>query len=78
MEPTVGSVACLLRDELLPPGREIFRHTGPVSLQDRARLLRQRPSTVWFTGLSGAGKSTLAYEMECRGQAFSDSPIRRI
>ena len=33
---------------------------------DRTRLLRQRPATVWLTGLSGAGKSTIAFELERR------------
>jgi adenylyl-sulfate kinase len=36
---------------------------GPV---ERARLLRQSPTTVWLTGLSGSGKSTLAFELERR------------
>lgn len=30
----------------------------------RLSLLRQRPATVWLTGLSGAGKSTLASALE--------------
>ncbi|WAC75652.1 adenylyl-sulfate kinase [Roseateles sp. SL47] len=47
-------------------GRDIFKHRGAVSPPDRARLLGQRATTIWFTGLSGAGKSTLAYEMERR------------
>jgi adenylylsulfate kinase len=28
------------------------------------RLLRQKPVTIWLTGLSGAGKSTVAFELE--------------
>lgn len=39
---------------------------GKVSSSERARLLGQRPVTVWLTGLSGAGKSTLAAELERR------------
>ena len=27
---------------------------------------RQKPLTIWFTGLSGSGKSTLANEIEKR------------
>lgn len=46
--------------------RHIVQHKGQVSAQQREQLLRQRPSTIWLTGLSGAGKSTLAYEMERR------------
>lgn len=32
----------------------------------RAERMRQKPLTLWFTGLSGAGKSTLANEVEKR------------
>ena len=39
---------------------------GKVSPQERAKLLGQRPVTVWLTGLSAAGKSTLAAELERR------------
>ena len=39
---------------------------GGTSLIERARLLRQSPTTVWLTGLSGSGKSTLAFELERR------------
>ncbi len=31
-----------------------------VTSSDRAKLLRQAPFVLWFTGLSGAGKTTLA------------------
>jgi adenylyl-sulfate kinase len=42
---------------------ERIARIGPI---DRARLLRQAPTTVWLTGLSGSGKSTLAFELERR------------
>ena len=35
-----------------------------VSRAARARITRQRPCIVWFTGLSGAGKSTIANLVE--------------
>lgn len=44
--------------------RFIVRHAGHITAADRAQLLRQRPATVWLTGLSGAGKSTLAFALE--------------
>ena len=44
----------------------ITRHQGTVGEADRAALLRQRPVTLWLTGLSGSGKSTLAYALEAR------------
>lgn len=44
--------------------RDVTWQAGKVSADDRVRLLRQQPATVWLTGLSGAGKSTIAYELE--------------
>jgi adenylylsulfate kinase len=40
------------------------RVEGAVNAQDRMQILRQRPVTIWLTGLSGAGKSTVAFELE--------------
>lgn len=63
-EPTAGAV-----DAEAAPGpaaRMIVPHTGHITQHLRQHLLRQRPVTVWFTGLSGAGKSTLAYALEER------------
>jgi adenylylsulfate kinase len=40
------------------------REPGEVGPARRAALLRQRPTTIWLTGLSGSGKSTLAYRVE--------------
>ena len=42
----------------------IVRHSGQVTVEQRCRLLGQRPLTIWLTGLSAAGKSTLAYTLE--------------
>ena len=39
-------------------------HGGNVSRADRERVLGQRGTTVWFTGLSGSGKSTVAVAAE--------------
>jgi adenylylsulfate kinase len=39
-------------------------HEGHVSRAERARLLRQKGATLWFTGLSGSGKSTIAFTLE--------------
>jgi adenylylsulfate kinase len=47
-----------------PRSRNIVRHEGEVTAQDRERLLGQRGCVVWFTGLSGSGKSTLARALE--------------
>jgi adenylylsulfate kinase len=42
----------------------ITHHEGRVTREDRARLLKQKGCTLWFTGLSGSGKSTLAVAVE--------------
>jgi adenylylsulfate kinase len=39
-------------------------HEGHVNREERARLLKQKGATLWFTGLSGSGKSTIAYTLE--------------
>jgi adenylyl-sulfate kinase len=41
-------------------------HAGQVTVEDRFILLKQRPATLWLTGLSGAGKSTIACALERR------------
>jgi len=46
--------------------RAIVWHAGQVGSADRARLLRQKPATIWLTGLSGSGKSTIAFALERR------------
>lgn len=38
--------------------------SGHVSADERQALFKQRPLTIWLTGLSAAGKSTLAYALE--------------
>lgn len=47
-----------------PVSRHIARQGGEVTPEMRARLLGQRPVTVWLTGLSGAGKSSIAFGLE--------------
>ncbi|WP_236171105.1 adenylyl-sulfate kinase [Pseudomonas pseudonitroreducens] len=39
-------------------------HTGRLSAEERATRMRQKPATLWLTGLSGSGKSTLAFALE--------------
>ncbi len=39
-------------------------HEGHVGREERARVLKQKGATLWFTGLSGSGKSTMAYTLE--------------
>ncbi|WP_374443055.1 adenylyl-sulfate kinase [Pseudomonas panipatensis] len=42
----------------------LIRHFSQVLPEDRENRLRQRPRTIWLTGLSGSGKSTLAFALE--------------
>ncbi len=39
-------------------------HNGSVTQEDRERLLNQKGTILWFTGLSGSGKSTIAVKLE--------------
>src|SRR5215217_7365237 len=43
---------------------QITWHGGAVTSDERAKLLKQKGCTIWFTGLSGSGKSTLAVALE--------------
>jgi adenylyl-sulfate kinase len=49
-------------DDIKPA--DVVWHDGHVQTEDRSHLLRQRPVTVWLTGLSASGKSTLAFALE--------------
>lgn len=44
--------------------KAVYRHEGDVSKKDREAILKQKPATVWMTGLSGSGKSSVAYAIE--------------
>jgi len=44
----------------------VMWHASQVTPEDRQQLLRQKPITVWLTGLSASGKSTLAFALEQR------------
>lgn len=44
----------------------VYYHDLTVTKEGRARIKRQRPVILWFTGLSGAGKSTVANLVESR------------
>lgn len=48
----------------ISPRPALVWHEGQVTPADRSALLRQRPLTLWLTGLSGAGKSTVAFALE--------------
>lgn len=42
----------------------LHRVHGSITTRDRMQILRQKPVTIWLTGLSGAGKSTIAFQLE--------------
>ena len=46
----------LKAERAVEPVRNVTWHAGQVTAGDRARLLRQRPSTVWLTGLERGGQ----------------------
>ncbi|MCK5005370.1 MAG: adenylyl-sulfate kinase, partial [Candidatus Aminicenantes bacterium] len=41
-------------------------HEHLVNREDRAELLNQQGTLLWFTGLSASGKSTIANEVAFR------------
>ncbi len=47
-----------------PASSNIVREESLVSSNDRQRIMRQKPVTIWMTGLSGSGKSTIAKSLE--------------
>lgn len=52
------------RGDTKPVSRNISPEDSLVTEEDRARILRQKPATIWLTGLSGSGKSTIARQLE--------------
>jgi bifunctional enzyme CysN/CysC len=73
---TVGAGMILQRQSGPERGRSFWesepasdllrRQTSPVSVEERAERLGQKPATLLLTGLTGAGKSTLAKALERR------------
>lgn len=44
--------------------KNIVWHSSTIKLEDRKKLLNQKPFVLWFTGLSASGKSTIANIVE--------------
>ena len=49
-----------LASDIIPISQNIFHSISDINNNDRAKLMKQKPSCIWFTGLSGSGKSTIA------------------
>jgi len=49
----------------------IVWHQHNITKNERAKLSKQKPCVLWFTGLSGAGKSTIANLLERRLYSLS-------
>lgn len=45
---------------------EARQHASLITAEERATRLKQKPATVWITGLTGSGKSPVAYALERR------------
>lgn len=45
---------------------EARQHQSLITPEERADRLKQKPATVWLTGLTGSGKSPVAYALERR------------
>ncbi len=55
---------CGVIEHSLRRGENLVWQSQYITRSMKSTLLRQRPITLWFTGLSGAGKSTIANELE--------------
>jgi bifunctional enzyme CysN/CysC len=42
------------------------QHTSLITPEERQGRLKQKPATVWLTGMTGSGKSPIAYALERR------------
>ena len=65
------TVACGMIIDRLPDdggviSANITRTRSLVSTEHRQRFFKQKPATLWLTGLSGSGKSTIAHALELR------------
>jgi bifunctional enzyme CysN/CysC len=58
--------ACGTINHALRRSTNVVWQDTEVTRELRAKQKRQKPFTIWFTGLSGSGKSTLANEVEKR------------
>jgi bifunctional enzyme CysN/CysC len=63
---TNATVGCGMIDFALRRSANIRWQAMKIDKQARARIFRQKPCVLWFTGLSGAGKSTIADLVEQR------------
>ena len=61
---TMGTVGAGMITDIRAGLTNVHWHRMDVDKQARARLNRQKPAILWFTGLSGAGKSTIANIVE--------------
>ena len=56
--------ACGIVNFILRRTENLFWQEMDITREYRSKQKKQKPMTIWFTGLSGAGKSTLANEVE--------------
>ena len=49
-----------------PVSQDVHPRESQISLDDRLARMKQKPATVWLTGLPKSGKSTVAYALEKR------------
>ena len=56
----------ILEERTIPEEKTIVWHPSHVTQEHRIELFRQKPVTIWLTGLSGSGKSTIGFALERR------------
>lgn len=54
----------VLEERVIPERKTIVWHSGQVTQKERSLFFKQKPLTIWLTGLSGSGKSTIGFALE--------------
>lgn len=61
---TNNTSACAVINEFEDNNQNLFFYETTINKLQRSENLKQKPITIWFTGLSCSGKSTIANELE--------------
>lgn len=61
---TNSTSACATINSIENINQNLFYYETSITKKERSDNLKQKPITIWFTGLSCSGKSTIANELE--------------
>lgn len=54
----------IFEERIFTKEKNIVWHAGQISPKQRSHFFKQKPVTIWLTGLSGSGKSTIGFALE--------------